>query len=247
VAKRKVKEIENFIKYGDDTINYKLLLSKRKTFSLEVHPDRSVKVRAPYRTSHNTAKKWINSRAGWIIEKQNHFSKLIPEPLEHKYENDEIFRFLGTEYKLKLIKDIASKTFIENNYLVVSMPIIKKSKVKSLLEKWYRLEAEKVFLQRMDCCKELVSEIDIKFSGEIKFRKMKRRWGSCSSKGKITLSYELIKADIECIDYVIVHELCHLKEFNHSPAFYNLMSLVMPDWKIRKTRLNSMVIGNYSE
>ena len=73
---------------------------------------------------------------------------------------------------------------------------------------------------------------------DIKLRKMKRQWGNCSLKGIITLNTALIKAPEICIDYVILHELCHFAEHNHSPRFYRLLTQVMPDWKIIKAQLD---------
>lgn len=251
MPKRIVKELDESIQYNGKDICFKIIQSKRKTVSIEVHPNGAVKVRAPLRSNIKNIKKKVLNTASWIEGKKEYY-KLNPQktPLDKKpkYQEGDFFSFLGKSYKLKIINDLTSKVFLDKNNLeiIVSMPIIKTIKVKNLLDKWYKKEAEKIFYERFKYCLPLAKKAGIKFSGEITFRKMSRRWGSCSSNGDIKLNYELVKTDIEAIDYVIIHELCHLIEFNHSPKFYKLMAKIMPDWKVRKNRLNSTYL-NYEE
>lgn len=106
-----------------------------------------------------------------------------------------------------------------------------------MLEGWYRQRAEKVFQERLDVCQARAKRESITATG-LTIRKMKTRWGSCSKTGRILLNLELMQAPKECIDYVIMHELCHLKEHHHGPKFWQLLKKLMPDYESRKKRLD---------
>jgi len=110
--------------------------------------------------------------------------------------------------------------------------------IKKLMSVWYRNHADKVFEQRI---KSILSEIPwLKQSPPWKLRLMKKQWGSCSPQGMLSLNPHLVKAPRECVDYVILHELCHLKEHNHSKKFYSLLHQHMPEWETIKAKLDSM-------
>ena len=231
--------LEEQIDHNNKVIPFTILLSKRRSISIEIAINGRVKVRAPYHTSMRYIKNCVLKKAEWIINKQEYFRSLAPKAsAEKKYEDGERFEFLGNLYELKIITDIISGVKLNHNWLEVSIPVSKLQKIKVLIEKWYISSAEEVFFERLEECKKRVEKLNIYWNGNLRFRKMRRRWGSCSHSGKICLNYELIKAPIKCIDYVILHELCHLKEFNHSPAFYNLLTAIMPDWKKVRDILN---------
>jgi predicted metal-dependent hydrolase len=116
------------------------------------------------------------------------------------------------------------------------------TKVQPLVENWYRHHAARVFSHRMavllDECPSLRNEKPLRTS----MRHMRHRWGSCTKTGMVLLNPALIMTPIHCIDYVILHELCHLKVQNHSATFYRLLSRHMPDWEQRKRRLNEIAL-----
>lgn len=111
--------------------------------------------------------------------------------------------------------------------------------VKAALDTWYRAHAEPVYRARLRQCLELAPSLRT-LDPALRIRFMKNRWGSCSRAGTITLNIELIKTPLHCIDYVIMHELCHLRVHDHSPAFFRLLGRCMPDWEHRKQRLDSV-------
>jgi predicted metal-dependent hydrolase len=148
--------------------------------------------------------------------------------------------FLGKNYKIIVKRGLINKVFLEKDYIVISMIFLNEKKSRKMLSEWFLKESKIILTKSFEKMSHEVKKIDIKFKGSLNFRKMKSRWGSCSSSGNIILNYELAKTPQQCIDYVILHELCHLKEFNHSKKFYNLVARIMPEWKQNKT-----ILGNY--
>jgi predicted metal-dependent hydrolase len=112
--------------------------------------------------------------------------------------------------------------------------------VKSLLLRWYRHRARRLFRDRLTACLKHTAAWSIA-SPKLQIRKMAKRWGSCSAAGTLTLNPDLVRASRACIDYVITHELCHLKYLHHSREFYTLLTAVMPDWQDRKQLLERML------
>ena len=149
--------------------------------------------------------------------------------------------YLGKRHRLKIINgDKNSVKLIRGYFVVACFGEASSSMVKRLMERWYRVKAEALFADRLSYCWQLC-----KFDGcekpPLAIRAMKKRWGSLSKKGTLTLNTELIKAPKECVDYVLIHELCHLKFQNHSSGFYKLLENVLPDWKKMKHKLELTV------
>lgn len=105
-----------------------------------------------------------------------------------------------------------------------------------LVDRWFAERARRNLSERFEHCAELVRSFGIR-SGQFSLRRMQRRWGSSSAKGRVLLNPALVKAPVDCIDYVISHELCHLRRHDHGVEFYRLVARVVPDWKRRKARL----------
>jgi predicted metal-dependent hydrolase len=118
----------------------------------------------------------------------------------------------------------------------------KKNRIKTLVVGWFRQRAEIVFRELFDAMAAKAERHGISVDS-FDIRRMKNRWGSCTTEGRILLNSDLIIAPKMCIEYVIVHELCHLREHNHSPAFYRLLLALMPDWERRRERLNQCVMS----
>jgi len=114
----------------------------------------------------------------------------------------------------------------------------KSAVVQQQLDAWYKAKAHQVFTEQLQQCLKRVAVIGIETTPPLHIRTMQKRWGSCSTNGGITLNLKLIQARKALIDYVIVHELCHLQEHNHSRAYYQLLDRVMPDWQVRRAELN---------
>ena len=118
-------------------------------------------------------------------------------------------------------------------------PISGSQAAEALVTNWYHEHAVRLFEKHLHTCLTGCKLLAVRKSPRLTVRQMTRRWGSCTKAGNISLNVDLIKTPIHCIDYVIVHELCHLKIHNHSQGFYRLLSQCMSDWGKRKARLDS--------
>ena len=127
---------------------------------------------------------------------------------------------------------------IENDTLIFRLKnLYDKKLAEAIMNRWYRKEAIRIMTPRFNEIINNLQYLDLPKT-TLRFYKMRRRWGSCSTKHVITLNTELIKKDLKLIDYVIVHEICHLKIPAHNKAFYALIESIMPDWKTRRGALN---------
>ena len=229
--------------FGQTEITYSVNVSDRKTLAIHVYPDGQVAVDAPLNASHEAIAEKVKKRASWIFKQQIQFEAYPPVLPQRQYLSGETHRYLGKQYRLLVIQGDIDKVKLVHGRLVVETVVPdSRERVKKLLQDWYRQRAKAIFTERYTYCLTLVAKIGIepKLPG-FQMHYMSKRWGSCTKQGKIMLNPELIAAPKECIDYVITHELCHLKERNHSQAFYKLLTVVMKEWEIRRTRLNQMV------
>lgn len=228
--------------FGQTEITYCVNASDRKTLAIHVYPDGQVVVDAPITASHEEIAAKVKKKASWIFRQQLQFEAYPPAMPKRRYVSGETYRYLGRQYRLIVNQGIAECVKLLHGQLVVEVVNPKNSeKVKALLQEWYRLRAKTIFLERYDLCVKQVGKLGIEHHQGFQLRFMPNRWGSCTRQGSIILNPELIAAPKDCIDYVITHELCHLKERNHSQAFYKLLAVVMKDWEMRRKQLNEMV------
>jgi predicted metal-dependent hydrolase len=228
-------------KYGSKTIEYRISYGDRKTLEIAVLPDSSVVVKAPTSSDSKLVEAKIHKRSRWIIKQLNFFEHFNPKQPSRKYIMGETHLYLGKRYRLKIISgDKNSVKLMRGFFVVTCVDDTSPSMVKKLMEKWYREKAHNLFEERLNYCWQLCKS-DGYEKPHLAIRAMKKRWGSLSEKGTVTLNNELIKAPKDCIDYVLIHELCHLKFKNHSGEFYKLLENVLPDWKKMKHKLELSV------
>jgi len=211
---------------------YKIVFSRRRTLSITISPDKGVVVKAPFRTPVTTVEKFVHEKSGWIVKTLKGFKALARIDNREGYSDGDPVLLFGSEHKLKLSRAESYSVRLGNNNTIEATfsednnPLI----IKALLENWFRFIARKKLTIKF-------REILAKYSGYgfspagFTVRTMKKRWGSCSSKDKIGISYDLIRIDERYSEYVIIHELCHLKHHNHGAGFYKLLSELYPDWK----------------
>lgn len=223
--------------YGRKTIDFSLLYCDRKTMEIAVHPDSTVIVKAPVQSDITLIEKKIIKRARWILRQLNYFKQFNPKTPDRCYVNGETHLYLGKQYRLKLAEGTENSVKLSRGFFHITCrnePT--PSATKKLLNQWYSEKAQLQFTKSLDHCWQNFKHLEIE-KPKLSIKQMQKRWGSLSSRGAITLNTNLIKAPKECIDYVVTHELCHLKHHNHSPDFYNLLSSIMPDWEKRKQKL----------
>ncbi len=231
----------NSIFINNSEINYAIEFSRRKSISIIINKYAEIKIKAPLKIPKKYIEDFIIKKSSWIIKKRDFFIKnKPPEEISYNFENGSYIKLLGENYQIIYHQNLISKIEINHNNKIILFNYIKlpeKNKLIIKIENFINEFAINYFNSRLKICSEIAREKNIIFNKELKFRKMKTKWGSCSRNGEIKLSYNLIQAPQKAIDYVILHELCHLKEFNHSKNFYNLLESLMPDWKIHKMAL----------
>lgn len=219
----------------DIDIKYKVIFSKRRSISLIVSPDKGVIVRAPYGTSLKSIERFVAAKSEWVRKHLEMHSKLKRINHGRKYNDGEIHLFMGREYRLRIIESEQLYVRTDGNVIEVATDNTDNAiMIRALLERFYRHQAEKYLVGRFD---EIAGRFRNNgfFPSGFRVRPLKSRWGSCSFNGNITISSELIKLDPVFADYVIIHEMCHLKHHNHGKDFYRLLEEYIPDYKsIRK-------------
>ena len=225
------------INYGREDIKFEVLFVKRNSMEVAVHPDSSVVIKAPIGTAAEEIKMRVTKRARWIKKQINYFRQFDPRTPPRRYIGGESHLYLGRQYRLKLTEGNISQVKLLRGYFWISC----KDKddtdnIKNLLESWYLTKARDKLKDCFEHCWPNFERLNLSYP-RLKIRRMKTRWGSLSRTGTLTLNLNLIRAPRECIDYVITHELCHLKYHDHSPGFYKLLEKVMPDWENRKHKL----------
>ncbi|MBC7932019.1 MAG: M48 family metallopeptidase [Rubrivivax sp.] len=228
--------VQHSVTFGQKTIRYGLRLSDRKTLGIDVHPDQSVTVTAPLGTSIEQVETKVRKRAAWILKQQAYFQNFLPAPSPRQYVSGETHLYLGRQYRLKVIEGVPESVKLKGGFIHVGGKNITPEQTAALLNDWLLAHAKAHFHKRLELCWEKFRRYGMPIP-EVRIRKMAKRWGTCTIAGAIYLNPDLIKVSSYLIDYVITHELCHLKQADHSKAFYHLMRTVMPDWEQRKLRL----------
>ncbi|MBN8684403.1 MAG: M48 family metallopeptidase [Chitinophagales bacterium] len=229
---------EQKVQFGSKEIVFELFYEARKSLGITVHPDRSVTVRAPLDTPVARVLEVIRKRSPWILKQQSYFLSFEPLTPARKYLSGETHLYLGRQYRLKIFDATQEKVTLKGGFIEVHTR--NRSKTKELVWEWYKKHAELKF-------REIAAPWILRFKrygvepSQFVVKQMDMRWGSCTPKGKIILNTELIKAPKGCIEYVIVHELCHLVHHNHSAAFFELQTKEMADWVKWKERLERVL------
>ncbi len=234
--------------YGDAHVPYRIerreiATDKPRKVAISVHPDCRVVVSAPADASNSDIHDAVMKRAKWIVDNVQAFSQQQAHVQTRRYVSGEMQFYLGRRYVLKVSDsiDAPARVKLERGNLVVTLRHSRQDKatqVKALLSQWYRARAQHVFEKRFT---QLLPQAHwVSEPPNFRVLPMVKQWGSCSVKGTLMLNPHLVKAPRHCVDYVILHELCHIAEHNHSKRFYRLLAQVMPDWRATKQELDGM-------
>ena len=200
----------------------KLVRSKRKTLSLIVETDGTLTVRAPVRMNETDIRSFIDLKAGWIKRKQAEARKAAP--VEHRYLDGETFPYLGKQVPLRLVPDARPALVMDR---VFKLSRQAQPKAASVFEAWYKKQARAVLTERVDFYARKYG-----FNVEkVRVSSARTRWGSCSAKKTLSFTWRLVMAPPDVVDYVVVHELCHLRELNHSKAFWAQVEAILPGYR----------------
>jgi len=230
--------MKDFIDFGSQRIDFVIKFSERKTLGITVNPEMEVIINSPENTSKEVIKKKVKKKAPWIIKQQSYFLSFHPKTTKRKYVSGETHLYLGRQYRLKLTQSDKNEVKYKGRFIEVYTS--NKEKAETLVLDWYRIRAKTKFAEIAEPLIERFKKYNVEPKG-LYIQNMSKRWGSCTPKGKIILNPELMKAPKACIEYVIVHELCHLIHHDHTHKFIDLQSKEMPDWRRWKDKLENLL------
>ena len=227
-------------------------LNQPRKVVIKVHPDQRVVATAPVDASEEVIHNAMMKRARWIWQSLQDFAKQQDHVLPKRYVSGETQFYLGRRYVLKVITNIETANVIHSTVKLsrgkLNIELSQSDSeldaeeravlIKRLIDDWYKNKFRSISRERLEALIHKASWV--KNNPSLKFVMMRKQWGSCSTKGNLILNPHLVKAPKECIDYVILHELCHIAEHNHSEHFWRLLTQVMPNWKEVKARLDGM-------
>jgi len=224
--------------FGSATIVYEPVWRPRRDLSITVHPDLRVTALCPLGRSPEAVDAMVLRKAPWILRQRLRFQDLHPLPAPRRFVPGETLRYLGRQYRLKVVEGPEPRVTLSRPYLRVVVPEVRNAaQVRRQVDGWMRARAATLFAVHVSAllnrCPWLGPHPE-----KVRIRTMARRWGSCSASGTITLNPALVATHPSCIEYVVAHELCHRKVMKHDQRFYRLLGRVVPDWQDRREKLN---------
>ena len=219
-------------------IDYKIIYSDRKTLSIIVERDRSITVRAPHRTTKKQIEKALNRKKLWLYEKINHIQKYPKKVKQKEFVSGENVMYLGRNYKLDVSANSQDGIHFNQRFTIAKQSRITASE---LFRNWYIEKAHEKIVPK---AKFYAKQLGVNYN-KIMILNLKMRWGSCTLNNNLNFNWRLIKAPMYVIDYIIVHELTHLIESNHTEKFWNIVSIQVPRYEKAKKWLRQF--GNILE
>lgn len=222
------------ISYGTKEIEFNVEFRNRKTMSISVEPPSNIIVVAPVDTSEEEIKEAVKSKGAWIVQKLFEFRNIESKRVNREFVDGESFMYLGRNYSLQIHVDET----LQNNSSVKlfrgKFHVYVKEKndelIKNAIEAWYRIKTEEQVKKRIKYYQKFFS----KKPTDIKVKEQKKRWASCTSNNELLFNWRCVMAKSTALDYIVVHEMCHMYYMNHSQEFWDLITSVMADYEVRK-------------
>ncbi|RKY35005.1 MAG: M48 family peptidase [Candidatus Omnitrophota bacterium] len=227
--------------YGQYRYEYELLRQERKSLSLTVCPDMGIVLRCPVEAGKERVEAFLRKKWKWLNKQLNFFKKFQRNRYEKEYISGESFLYLGRQYKLvvKMAKDDMISLSKGKLLLATKDKISNGNYNRKLIDSWYKKRAENIFHEQFIA---VLDSFNYSQNFKLSIRKMSKRWGSFVGKNTVILNPMLVYVPKYCINYVIAHELCHVKYKHHNKKFYDLLTKIMPDWEKRKERLELLFV-----
>ena len=230
------------IRYGDEEALCRVRETPSITSRIRIHvyPDGSVEIEAPPDRSREQIQKAVQRRARWVFENRNAAGRARELCIPREYVSGETHFYLGRRYKLivKTAPRDAASVKLMRGRIEVLLPVADPAAVRRRLNEWYRKRAEDYLSRKLADWSSALSWV--REPPSMRLVTMRTQWGSCSPEGVVHLNPALIRAPRHCIEYVVLHELCHLVEHNHSKKFYALLDRHMPQWQNAKAELDGL-------
>lgn len=232
----------NLLRYGAVEVEYSVTENARLSARVRIHvdPDGKVVVERPAGISGDEVQAAVQKRARWIVRHVEAAFASRQYALPRRYVSGEAHFYLGRRYKLIVVEsgEGGSDVRLWRGRIEVTLPVADPAAVRRRMTQWYRDKALAYFARKLPELSERVVGVN-KFP-PFQLLAMEKQWGSCSPTGRMNLNPSLIKAPVHCVEYVLIHELCHLLEHNHSPRFYRLLDRHCPEWRAWKNELDSL-------
>ncbi len=231
------------VRYGEEVIAYTVRMQpQRQPSKLAIHVEASgrVLIDAPMGATHKAVVLAVKKRAAWVAQRVAEAKARLEHVRQREYISGEAVHYLGRRYRLRVTVEPVggSSSGLRGGFLEVSVQAWDAKEVAAAMTAWYRDRANEVLRERLDTIARGLHWIRV--PPPMRLQWMRVQWGSCSPRGRITLHPALVQAPRDCIDYVVLHELCHLASHDHSPKFYRLLDRHMPGWREVKSRLDGM-------
>ncbi|MDD2284776.1 MAG: SprT family zinc-dependent metalloprotease [Paludibacter sp.] len=211
-------------------IEYQIKYSNRKTLNISVERDRSIVVRAPHYLTADKIDKIVQSKRQWIKEKLNHAQKYPLVSENKEFVSGETLMYLGKNYQLLVVDEEIDGIEFDQRFKISK---VNQPKANELFKKWYLKQA---LIKIEPLATKYAKSLGVKYN-QFKTSEMKYRWGSCTPANNIIFNWRIIKAPMYVLEYLVAHELVHLIENNHTPRFWNILSIQVPNYEKAKNWL----------